>query len=142
MRALTAGEVVNRIKAVMAVQGVPWNDATTRDRFKFGGRVFEESTRTTSRRLAERVVTKRRRELEEGLHGLRKRVVPVLFRVAAKDWLNWKTPALSPRTVQMHETNLSHINSVLGGLLITDIGPEDISNYQKSRVAHGEQGKP
>jgi len=35
--ALTAGDVVNRIKAVMAVQGVPWNDATTRDRFKFGG---------------------------------------------------------------------------------------------------------
>ena len=37
MAALTAGEVVNRIKAVMAVQGVQWNDATTRDRFKFGG---------------------------------------------------------------------------------------------------------
>jgi len=34
---LTAGEVVNRIKAVMAVQGVPWRDTTTRDRFKFGG---------------------------------------------------------------------------------------------------------
>jgi putative NIF3 family GTP cyclohydrolase 1 type 2 len=37
MPVLTAGEVVNRIKAVMAVQGVAWNDATTRDRFKFGG---------------------------------------------------------------------------------------------------------
>ena len=37
MAALTAGEVVNRIKAVMAVQGVAWSDATTRDRFKFGG---------------------------------------------------------------------------------------------------------
>jgi putative NIF3 family GTP cyclohydrolase 1 type 2 len=37
MSAFTAGEVVNRIKAVMAVQGVSWNDATTRDRFKFGG---------------------------------------------------------------------------------------------------------
>src|SRR3954454_11700659 len=37
MAALTAGEIVNRIKAVMAVQGVPWSDATTRDRFKFGG---------------------------------------------------------------------------------------------------------
>lgn len=34
---LTAGEVVNRIKAVMAVQGVAWRDTTTRDRFKFGG---------------------------------------------------------------------------------------------------------
>jgi len=37
MAALTAGEVVNRIKAVMAVQGVAWSDQTTRDRFKFGG---------------------------------------------------------------------------------------------------------
>ena len=34
---LTAGDVVNRIKSLMAVQGVPWSDATTRDRFKFGG---------------------------------------------------------------------------------------------------------
>src|SRR5436190_7511355 len=37
MAALTAGDVVNRIKAVMALQGVSWSDATTRDRFKFGG---------------------------------------------------------------------------------------------------------
>jgi putative NIF3 family GTP cyclohydrolase 1 type 2 len=37
MASPTAGEVVNRIKAVMAVQGVAWSDATTRDRFKFGG---------------------------------------------------------------------------------------------------------
>jgi putative NIF3 family GTP cyclohydrolase 1 type 2 len=35
--ALTAGEVVNRIKALMAVQGVQWNDGSTRDRLKFGG---------------------------------------------------------------------------------------------------------
>lgn len=34
MRALTAGEVVNRIKANL---GVPWRDATYRDTFKFGG---------------------------------------------------------------------------------------------------------
>jgi putative NIF3 family GTP cyclohydrolase 1 type 2 len=35
--ALTAGEVVNRMKALLALQGVPWNDGSTRDRFKFGG---------------------------------------------------------------------------------------------------------
>ena len=29
MAALTAGDVVNRIKAVMAVQGVSWSDAST-----------------------------------------------------------------------------------------------------------------
>jgi putative NIF3 family GTP cyclohydrolase 1 type 2 len=37
MSTLPAGDVVNRIKAVMAIHGVAWNDATTRDRFKFGG---------------------------------------------------------------------------------------------------------
>jgi putative NIF3 family GTP cyclohydrolase 1 type 2 len=37
MAMLTAGEVVNRIKGLMAVQGVQWSDASTRDRFKFGG---------------------------------------------------------------------------------------------------------
>jgi putative NIF3 family GTP cyclohydrolase 1 type 2 len=37
MRALTAGDVVNRIKGLMAVQGVGWSDGSTRDRFKFGG---------------------------------------------------------------------------------------------------------
>jgi putative NIF3 family GTP cyclohydrolase 1 type 2 len=35
--ALTAGEVVNRMKALLALQGVAWNDNSTRDRFKFGG---------------------------------------------------------------------------------------------------------
>ena len=48
-------------------------------RFKFGGRVFEESTKTPNQRLAERIMTKRKRDLEEGLHGLRKRVTPALF---------------------------------------------------------------
>ena len=37
MAALTAGAIVNRIKALMAVQGIAWSDASTRDRFKFGG---------------------------------------------------------------------------------------------------------
>src|SRR5512136_1281690 len=101
-------------------------------RFKFGGRTFEESTRTANRRLAERILTKRRQGLEEGLYGLKKRATPVLFRVAAQDWLDWKKPSLAPRTVQMHETNLTHVNPVLGGLLITDIGAQDIGAYQKA----------
>ena len=37
MRALTAGDVVNRMKQLLALQGVAWSDASTRDRFKFGG---------------------------------------------------------------------------------------------------------
>lgn len=37
MAALTAGEVVARVRRALAAQGVPWNEATTRDRFVFGG---------------------------------------------------------------------------------------------------------
>ena len=37
MRALTAGDVVARIKTKMAHEGLPWRDSSTRDRFKFGG---------------------------------------------------------------------------------------------------------
>ena len=102
-------------------------------RFKFAGRVFEESTRTSNRRRAERILVKRRNGLEEGLHGLRKRVTPVLFRVAAQDWLKAKTPSLAPRTVELHECCLVHVNGVLGGLLITDTEARDISDYQEKR---------
>lgn len=35
--ALTAGDVVNRMKQLLALQGVTWSDGSTRDRFKFGG---------------------------------------------------------------------------------------------------------
>ncbi len=102
-------------------------------RFKFAGRVFEESTRTANRRRAERILLKRRNGLEEGLHGLKKRVTPVLFRVSAQDWLKAKSPSLAPRTVELHESCLKHVNGILGGLLITDIEARDISDYQEKR---------
>ena len=103
-------------------------------RFKFGGRMFEETTKTPNRRLAERIMTKRRRDLEEGLHGLKKRVTPVLFRVAATKWLEAKKPQLAPRTVEMHEGNLVHINKTFGAQLIIDITAGDIAEYQRLRL--------
>lgn len=90
-------------------------------------------TRTANRRRAERILLKRRNGLEEGLHGLKKRVTPVLFRVSAQDWLKAKSPSLAPRTVELHESCLKHVNGILGGLLITDIEARDISDYQEKR---------
>ena len=110
-------------------------------RFKFGGRVFEESTHTANKRLAERIETKRRRDLEEGLHGLKKRVAPVLFRVAAREWLDWKKPTLSARTVELHELCLKRLNEHFGNLLLTDVTAEDVSQYQKARLKAGRAPK-
>ena len=45
-------------------------------KFKFAGRAFVESAKTSSKEIARRAELKRRRELEEGFHGLKKREAP------------------------------------------------------------------
>ena len=55
-------------------------------KFVFAGRTFRESSKSTSKVVARAAERQRRRELEEGYHGLKKRQRPVLLLVAAKTW--------------------------------------------------------
>jgi integrase len=103
-------------------------------RFKFAGRVFREPAKTTSKELARRAEIKRRRELEEGFHGLKKRQAPQMFKTASDEWLKLKQPTLAPRSHLIERTNLSHILPVLGLKLLTDIDASDISRYQHHRL--------
>jgi len=66
-------------------------------KFKFGGQPVRESARTASKDVARRAELKRRREIEEGFHGLRKREHPTSLSVAAERWLDLKRAVLSPR---------------------------------------------
>ena len=67
-------------------------------KFVFDGRTFRESSKSTSKVVARDAERQRRRELEEGYHGLKKRQRPVLLLVAAKTWLASKQPSLAPRS--------------------------------------------
>lgn len=103
-------------------------------KFMFAGKMFRESAKTTSKELARRAETKRRRELEEGYHGLKKRQAPQSLKSASDAWLEMKKPTIAPKTYQIEKTNLAHILPVLGQRLLTDIDANDISRYQHQRL--------
>lgn len=103
-------------------------------KFVFAGKVFRESSKTNSKELARRAEIKRRRELEEGYHGLKKRQAPQTFKSASDAWLEMKKPTIAPKTCQIEKTNLGHILPVMGQKLLTDIDAADISRYQHKRL--------
>lgn len=103
-------------------------------RIKFAGRVIRESAKTSSKELARRAEVKRRRELEEGFHGLKKRQAPQSLKSASDAWLEMKKPTLAPKSYQIEKTNLGHILPVLGQKLVTELDANDISRYQLKRL--------
>jgi hypothetical protein len=95
-------------------------------KFRFAGRLFREPAKTTER--------KRRLQLEEGYHGIKKRQPPQTLKSAAAAWLELKQPTVAPKTHRIEKTHLSHILPVLGPKFISDIEPDDISRYQQARL--------
>lgn len=103
-------------------------------KFRFGGRLFQESTKSTSKEVARRAELKRRRDLDEGFHGLRKREAPQTFNTASGRWLEDKKPTLAPKSYLIEKTNLGHLLPELGQALLTDIDATRISRYQQARL--------
>ena len=107
-------------------------------KFTFAGRSFRESSKSTSKVVARDAERQRRRELEEGYHGLKKRQRPVLLSGAAKAWLATKQPTLAPTSYSIESLNITkHLNPALGKLLITDISADDVARYQRRRLDQG-----
>ncbi len=103
-------------------------------KFKFAGRVFRESVKSNSKEVARRAEHKRRRELEEGYHGLKKRHAPQTLKIASDEWLEMKRPTLAPKSCLIEKTNLGHILPVIGQKLLTVITAEDVGRYQQHRI--------
>lgn len=110
-------------------------------KFNFAGRTFRESTKTSSKALARQAERKRHQQLEEALHGIRKRTVPMSFSTAADDWLRLKKPTWAPKSYEVENRNLKHLKPVFGSLLLIDIGAEDIADYQRTRSKAGASPK-
>ena len=82
--------------------------------FHFAGQKVRESAKTRSKEIARRAENARKREMEEGYHGLKKRSAPKLFNVAADEWLALKKPTLAERSYAIEEANLKHIRPCSG----------------------------
>lgn len=101
-------------------------------RFKFHGSEIRESAGTPSKTVARQIEFERRRGLEEGVGGVRRKR-PNLFRVAAEQWLTVKRATLAPKSIRAEESNLKHLLPFFGGMLTTDIEASDIARYQEQR---------
>lgn len=103
-------------------------------KFRFAGRLFQEPTKTRKKELARRAERKRRGELEQGVHNLRKQHAPQTLKMASDEWLDLKKPTISPKSYRIEKTNLAHLLPVLGHRLLWDIDAKQISRYQQLRL--------
>jgi integrase len=109
--------------------------------FLFHSQRIRESTGTRSKTLALKIEDKRRRALEEGAAGIRKRRQPLLLSVAADEWLELKKATLAPRSVKIEQANFAHVLPELGRKLICDIEAADVARYQQRRLDEGASPK-
>jgi integrase len=106
-------------------------------KFRFASQLFRESARTKSKTLARQAERKRHQQLEEALHGIRKRTPPVLFAVAADAWLALKKPTWAAKSFQIEARNVNCLRPAFGSMLLIDINAEDIARYQRARLKEG-----
>ena len=105
--------------------------------FVFQGQRIRESTGTRSKTLAQKIEDRRRRALEEGSAGIKKRKQALLLSVASGDWLDLKKTTFAPRSLEIAEGALAHVLPELGRQLICDLEPKHIAQYQQKRLDEG-----
>ncbi len=110
-------------------------------RIKFARTEVRQSAKTRSKELARRVERQRLRELEEGFHRLPRRQAPLTLVAAAEQWVQGRSLVWSPKTARIEKTSVEHLRPILGHRLLTDITPENISDYQRIRLAEGASPK-
>jgi integrase len=109
--------------------------------FSFAGQRIQESSRSTSRGVCERLERERRRNLELGAQGLKAVAKPKLFAVAVKNFLSEHEPHWAPTTRLIHANSLAHLEPHFGGKLLFEIRPEHIHAYQRARLKEGASGR-
>jgi integrase len=97
--------------------------------------IFQQPAKTVAKD-AERV---RRREIEEGYNGVKRRDRAKLFSVAADEWLTLKDLTLTASSQRIERHNLKHLRSHFDK--VTDIQAKDVSHYQHARLAEGASPK-
>lgn len=103
-------------------------------KIKFAGLVIRESTHTKSKTLALRAEKARRSQLEMGYNGVKTPKRPLPISVAADEWLLTKSEK-APKTKLGYEQRLVYVKQKLGRRLVTDIGPDDVLQYRRERLA-------
>lgn len=108
--------------------------------FVFLGQRIRESSHSRSKTVAREAERQRRRDLEENVNGLRKRRRPLLFAVAAREYLDLKSGEVRESTHRIESKNIDHLLPFFGRMLLSDIQGTDVARYQQIRSAEGAAG--
>jgi len=109
--------------------------------FHFHGQRIRESTGMPSITRAKDVQNKRKRDLQDGSAGIRKRESPKLFSIASADWIDAKKPKWSAGMATIAAGAMKHLMPTFGRKLVVDIEAPAIGRYQKARLAEGASGR-
>jgi len=101
--------------------------------FEFGGQRIRESSKSANQDIARRNMSEHKRKLELGTAGLKERKKPLLFSVAARQWLELNRAHWSNSNQRIEGYNVDHLLPHFAKLLLTDITGEDVSRYQAAR---------
>src|SRR5271165_5452504 len=106
--------------------------------FHFEGQRIRGKTGTRSKKLAEKMESKRRHDLETGAAGFKEnKKQALLFFLAAEKYLERKAGEWQPKTLAIAQNAKAHLLPIFKGRLLLDIEPEDVRKYQKKRTAEG-----
>lgn len=105
--------------------------------FQFHGQRIRESTGMPSITRAREVEAKRKRGLQDGAAGIRKREAPPLFSTAAAEFCERKATAWSASSRVGAKGSLAHLLPFFGKKLLCDVDARDIARYQRERLAEG-----
>ena len=105
-------------------------------KFRFAGRTYRGSAKTSSKSLARDVERVRRREIEAAYGGVPKRRAPRPIEVEARDWLVLKRTTLAPSSAGILEACFRlHLLPKLRGRLLVDLDAHTLARYQRQRLA-------
>jgi hypothetical protein len=105
--------------------------------FEFHGKRIRESSHSRSESLAKQLEHERRKRLEIATHDYRLGRRSLLFRVAARDWLDTSRAHWSESTIRIQQYNLVHLLPFFGDRPLSEIATDEISRYQAARKAEG-----
>jgi integrase len=101
-------------------------------KFRFGGQVIRESSKSGSKTVAKDAERMRHRELDESWNQIKRRKLPPLFSIASADWLKTRT-SIAPSTERSYKLAISHLTAEFGKKLLCDLSAADLAAYQTRR---------
>src|SRR5262249_55517598 len=105
-------------------------------KFRFGGQLIRESSKSDSKVVAREAEHARRRELQQSWNQIKPRRLPPSFSAASTDWLKSRT-GIASSTEASYSLASDQLNKDFGKRLLCDISPEDIASFQNRRKREG-----